>query len=279
MPKQDHVTNVLDALKCVCEVPSAHQLPVWLKGAPADAGRLAPKDFVVVANGLLHVPTETLYSASAAFFVLSATDVAFDKAAPRPHQWHKFLDEVLDKEAQDTLQKWFGYNLTPDTSLQKIMALVGAPRSGKGTIGRMIRVLLGEGSVAAITLAGLSREFGLQQLIGKPACIIPDARFGKKSDPAAVAERLLWISGEDAIPVGRKFLGDWVGPLPTRFTVLTNELIYIQDSSGAVVERFVILKMLQSFLGREDPMLFERLMGELPGILNWAVAGYRNLTL
>src|SRR5262245_42248056 len=40
-------------------------------------------------------------------------------------------------QAQATLQTWFGYNLTPDTSLQKIAALVGPPRSGKGTIGRV----------------------------------------------------------------------------------------------------------------------------------------------
>ena len=68
-----------------------------------------------------------------------------------------------------------------------------------------------------------------------------------------------------------------MGQLPTRFMILTNELPYMKDSSGALVERFIVLKLTISFLGREDPMLFERLRGELSGILNWAVEGYRRL--
>ena len=282
-PKTDSVNNVFGALKSVCEVASQCEPPAWLRhyndqpGASADQLALHPRDLLIVGNGILHVPTSSLYAPSPALFVQSASSVRFDRTAERPRQWHKFLDQVLDKEAQRTLQTWFGYNLTPDTSLQKIMALIGPPRSGKGTIGRVMRAKLGERSVGSVTLASLSSDFGLQQLIGKPSCLIPDARFGKKSDPAAVAERLLSISGEDAIVIARKFLGDYVGQLPTRFTLMTNELPYVLDSSGAVVNRFIILTMQQSFLGKEDPTLFERLLVELPGILNWSIEGFHML--
>src|SRR5262249_23718628 len=41
--------------------------------------------------------------------------------------------------------------------------------------------------------------------------------------------------------------------------------------------RMVILPLKESFLGREDPTLVGRLLRERPGILTWAVAGWRRL--
>jgi putative DNA primase/helicase len=88
---------------------------------------------------------------------------------------------------------------------------------------------------------------------------------------------MLSISGEDVVNVPRKFRDDWVGRLPTRFLILTNEVPRLEDASGALADRFVILKTRQSFLGKEDLDLRSRLIAELPGILNWAVAGYQRL--
>jgi putative DNA primase/helicase len=55
--------------------------------------------------------------------------------------------------------------------------------------------------------------------------------------------------------------------------LLTNELPRIEDASGALASRFVILALHDSFLGREDHTLLDRLVPELPAILNWALTG------
>jgi putative DNA primase/helicase len=99
-----------------------------------------------------------------------------------------------------------------------------------------------------------------------------------RADAQVIAERLLSISGEDAITVDRKHVEPWTGTLPTRFVILTNELPRIADASGALASRFVVLVMKESFYGREDHGLTDRLLAELPGIFNWAVAGWRRLT-
>jgi putative DNA primase/helicase len=278
-PKQSQVNSILSAMKAVCAIDDTKDAPFWLPGAPPDLAALSPRDFISVANGLLHVPTNRLYPHTPTYFNLYASDIRYDPGVPRPTQWHKFLDEIFatDIEAKNTLQDWFGYNLTPDTSLQKIMLIVGPRRGGKGTIGRILRLILGSDSVAALTLASLGETFGLQHLIGRPACIVPDARFSKRMDPAIIAERLLSISGEDAIPINRKFLGMWNGSLPTRFTIFTNELPAIADVSGALLERFVLIKLTKTFAGHEDPTLFDRLSQEASGILNWAIVGYQRL--
>ena len=94
---------------------------------------------------------------------------------------------------------------------------------------------------------------------------------------AVLSERLLSISGEDTLSIPRKFLPDWTGKLPTRFMLMTNELPRIEDASGALASRFLVLCLQHSFYGKEDHDLFSRFVPELPGILNWALDGLERL--
>jgi len=65
--------------------------------------------------------------------------------------------------------------------------------------------------------------------------------------------------------------------LPTRFMFLSNELPQVRESSGALAGRFLVLRLTRSFFGQEDPDLTTRLLAELPGILLWALEGWRRL--
>ena len=125
------------------------------------------------------------------------------------------------------------------------------------------------------TLSSLTTNFGLQPLIGKRLAIVSDARLGKGQ--SIVAERLLSISGEDAMTVDRKYGKAWTGTLPTRFMIMTNVLPRIWDASGALPSRFIVLVLTKTFYGEEDTQLTNRLATELPGILNWAIEGRRRL--
>jgi putative DNA primase/helicase len=92
-----------------------------------------------------------------------------------------------------------------------------------------------------------------------------------------ITERLLTITGEDAITIDRKYLSAWTGRLQTRFLILSNELPRLADASGALARRFILVKLQTSFYGREDRGLFNTLVKELPGVLNWAIEGWRRL--
>ena len=102
-------------------------------------------------------------------------------------------------------------------------------------------------------------------------------RIGQRTDKSVVVERLLSISGEDIQTVPRKYIAAWTGKLATRIIILTNELPALTEGSGALANRFIIIRFIQSFLGREDPKLTDKLLPELPGILNWAIEGYHRL--
>ena len=120
-------------------------------------------------------------------------------------------------------------------------------------------------------IMGLATNFGIAPLIGKSLAIIGDARLSSRADQAAITERLLSISGEDNLTIDRKFLPAWTGRLGVRFLIMTNELPRLADASGALASRFIVLMMQNSFYGREDRGLKNRLLIELPGILNWAL--------
>lgn len=275
-PTRSRVGDVFSALAAASNLPAIIDAPVWL----ADSKDMPPADeFLPVGNGLLHLVSGELYPATPKYFGLNAAGVAYDPDAPEPTGWLKFLSQIWpdDPQSIEALQDLFGYLLSPDTSQQKIGLIVGPKRSGKGTIARVLTALLGQGSVASPTLASLAMNFGLAPLIGKSLAIIGDARLSGKADQAAIAERLLSISGEDAITVDRKFLNAWTGRLGVRFLIMTNELPRLADASGALASRFVVLTMCQSFFGKEDRGLGNRLLSELPGILNWALDGFRRL--
>lgn len=106
--------------------------------------------------------------------------------AARPTAWLRFLDDAFADydEQKAVLQELFGYLLTPDTSQQKIFLILDEKRSGKGTIGRVLRGLLGTHYVAGPTLRSLTTQFGLEPIIGKLAALIPDARSSSKNTQA-----------------------------------------------------------------------------------------------
>jgi len=213
-----------------------------------------------------------------ASFSVNALDYDHDPDAAEPTQWQAFLGQLFEDDLQDwdLLQEWFGYCLTGDTSQHKMLLIVGPKRSGKGTIARVLTRLVGASNVCGPTTSSLAGPFGLQPLIGKSLAIVSDARFSGK-DVQTVIERLLCISGEDALTVDRKHMTSVTMKLPTRFVFLTNELPRLTDASGALAGRFMMLRLTESFYGREDKALTAKLLTELPGILNWAIEGWRQL--
>jgi len=277
------ITNVLECVKAKSCLPEHIEPPAWLVDDLWPAGEV-----LATSNWLIHLskfvggpPDGSDYRrpATPRFFNTSALRFAFDPDAPVSELWLKTLQEWFaeDRETIDTLQEWFGYCLTSDTRQQKILLIVGPKRSGKGTIARVLRQLVGPENVAGPTLASLGTNFGLWPLLGKSLAVINDARLGRHSNSAAMLERLLTISGEDSITVDRKCLPPVTCKLSARLMILTNELPRITDSSGALASRMIVVPMQRSFYGREDETLTDKLLDELPGILLWAIEGWGRL--
>lgn len=274
-PNRYKIADLLDALRAVTHLTETVDMPAWL-----DAGdHLPASEFVSCANGLLHVPTRSLSGHDAGYFNRIAVPFDYRADSPVPTRWLSFLDDLWhdDPEAIDALAEFMGYVISGRLDLHKILLLIGPTRAGKGVIARILKALVGKGNYAGPTLASLGTNFGLSPLIGKPLAIISDARLGDHN-VNQVVERLLSVSGEDALTVDVKYRDPWTGTLPTRFLLISNELPRFGDASGAIANRFVVLTLRQSWLGRENTNLTTELIDELPGILSWALDGLERLT-
>jgi len=279
---QTHTSNVLDVAKSVALLPYSTEAPAWIGDKP---GPWKPDEVLVAKNGIFHLPSVVsrrqpfTIPLTPRLFVYTALDYEFRLDAPQPAAWLDFLGQLWaeDPESIAALQEWFGYCLADDTRQQKMLMIVGPKRSGKGTIARVQRALVGPANVCGPTLASLGTNFGLWPLLGKSLGIISDARLGGRTDSQIVVERLLSISGEDALTIDRKNLVPVTCKLPTRIMILSNELPRLGDSSGALAGRMILLRLTRSFYGQEDHALTDKLLAELPGILLWAIEGWRRL--
>lgn len=268
-PTRTKISDVMDAILAT-SVLTSHDtpMPAWVDGS--ENGPL-----ISCANGLLDPRTRVVTAHTPAYFNGWSLPFKYDETAGCP-TWIAFLESVWPGDGQSTalLQEWFGYVLSGRTDLQKMMFILGPPRSGKGTISKVLTALLGGvQNVAGPTLHSLSTNFGLSGLLGKPLAIMNDTRNARSTDVQVVTERLLSITGEDQLFIDRKNREPISVRLPTRLMMVSNELPGFRDASGAIMERLLVLRMVTSFLGREDHTLEQRLMYELPGILNWALVG------
>jgi putative DNA primase/helicase len=272
-PNSTKINQVLDALKAVCRRPKTQTSPAWLDSL----WNVAAVDYVAFQNGLLWLPALQLEPHRPDFYNHNALPFDYDPHSYDTPNWLKFLLSVWpdDPDAIACLQEMFGYLIAGGTKLHKILMIIGPRRSGKGTIGRVLNNLLGSENCCGPTLSSLAGEFGLAPLLGKTLATIPDARFGAAQK--AVVERLLMVSGEDVVTVNRKHKDAVECILPTRILIMSNEYPALEDASSALSSRFVLLTMTNSFLNREDLDLTEKLIGELPGILNWALSGWTRL--
>ena len=274
------VNNVLQALASMTLLDGDIESPAWLGGSSP----FPPSEVLPTHTNIVHLPSHiegipATIPSTPRFFVPYRVGYDFDPSSASPTHWLEFLDSLWpdDCESKACLQSWFGYCLTPDTSQHKILMLIGPTRCGKGTIGRVLGHLIGVENVPGPTLAGLGTNLGLAPLIGKPCAVIGDAKISGKSDQAQIIERLLSISGEDTITLDRKNREAWTGRLPTRLTLLTTEMPRFIEASCALVGRLLPLVLTETWLGREDTGLEAKFVAELPGILLWAIEGYRAL--
>lgn len=252
------------------------QAPSWLNGG----GNADPMHLFPVKNGLLKIRKTAepeLLNHTPAFWGMSSTNFGYSRDSSS-NLWLGFLDQLWsdNPDAQAVLQEWIGYCLLPNTSQQKILAIIGLPRSGKSTIARVVTELLGRANVASPSIRSLSGHFGLWGLLDKSLAIIPDATLPRPCP--ALEEVLKSISGEDSVDIHRKGMAPLVGlRLPTRLMLLANEHPAFHDPSGALERRLIVLRTEQSFYGKEDIHLTNKLIEELPGILNWAIEGLKRL--
>lgn len=279
-PTRTRVSNVVKGLEACCEVGDDIVENSWLT-FPQEAWLTPYEDtersdrLVALGNVMLDPASGQTFPHDERYLNTYALPFDYDAAAQCP-QWEAYLASILGEDSVKLLQEWAGYVVSGRTDLQKMLFMVGPSRSGKGTIALILSALIGMINVAGPTMNNFTGQFGLQPLLGKPLAIFDDVRLPPKPDNVYTAlERLLSVIGEAPLTVDRKNKEPITAKLPTRIMMSANQLLEFPDEVGAMQTRMLVLVFTQSFVGREkrDEEFKDLFLAELPGILNWAMAG------
>lgn len=235
---------------------------------------------VIYQNGVLDLSTGVLTGHRQDLFTTNILPYNYNPQAYSP-VWSEFLNNIFegDQERIALLQEWFGYMITNHYEHQKVMLMLGPPRCGKGTIGLVLKALVGDANYSGGTLSSFASDSFIDSLQYKTVMFIGDAaKSVPKGQVDYVMERMKGISGCDEQSFERKYKSSMTTHIPTRITIASNHIPKLFDDSGALANRMLILPFDVSWLGREDPTLIKKLLAEIEGIAIWALQGLARLT-
>jgi len=278
-PTRSKVNDIIDAMNRWCPVET--DPPVWLD----KEDHPHPNNLIIFKNGMLDV-TEymkgniVLHNPDPRLFTYNVFPYDYDE-----NVWSNLYDDTCsqifneDTECIRALAQWFGYNLVPDMTQEKLMVFIGDTRTGKSTILETLHGMLGKDQYSATSFQALANTHGLYSLIGKLAATLGDARTPRKGEADAALQTILQITGRDSITVNPKYLQQFDAYMTCRFTIAMNDLPGFSDPAKALVARSIILNFPNSYIGREDFTLKDRLRKEAREgkLINFALQGLKDL--
>ena len=273
------ISNWLEALRATVIVPAAVERPVWL-GKDVERANL-----VAVENGLLDVDAaiagtaDALRPHSPLWFAETCLPYPFDPTADCP-LWRQVLDGNTggDYQMQAVLQEFAGYLLTPDTDEQKFLMLHGEGKTGKSSALAALIALLGRENVSSVALERFGERFALAGMMGKLANVA--AEIGEVDK---VAEgHLKSLTSGDQMEFERKYLDSTFAVPTARLVFSTNNLPRFTDRSGGLWRRMILMPFNRVIPPGErirglDKAAWWSRSDEMPGVLNWALAGLKRL--
>jgi len=232
-------------------------------------------DYLNLRNGRLHWRTETLESHAPALFETVQLPVAFDPDAQCPLFEH-YLTSTFEADIIPLAEEILGYCLVPSTRFEKAIMLTGPGGNGKSVFLAVLTALLGSNNVCHVALQDLEGlRFHVAELYGKLANLVADldARALKS------ANKFKQIVTGDRLEGERKNKDPFYFHPYARLIFSANQIPRSADRTIAFYDRWIIIPFSKSFRGQEGEIkgLGEKLLGELPGILNKALTGLRRL--
>lgn len=255
-------------------IRAALSLAEGLLAIDADALDADP-ELVGLPGGVLDLRDGSHRPHRAEDYITRIAGCAFDPDAQCP-RWLEFLGEVLpDAEVRRFLQKAMGYSLSARRGEHIALMFLGAGCNGKSVLLSTWAALLGELAVAA------PPDLLTAKQTGHPAelAMLRGARFVHLSEPQdgrLAVERLKALSGGDRI-TARRMYADYFSFTPVGLlAVALNRRLRTNDAGVALWRRIREIDFpVMIPPERRDVRLAETLHDELPGILNWALAGWR----
>ena len=252
-----------------------------LKGECISTEQLDRRPIFSFRNGTLELESGKFREHSEADFCSIQTSYDYNAEAYAP-RWLEFIEEVCecDERKQNLLQEIAGYVLFNDCSLQKCFFLLGDGANGKSVFLDVISAVFGQGNVSNVEMSGLVEPFQRIRLYSSILNISSETQTDVKGAESTF-KQLVVGDAVNGCYKGRDFI-----EFRTRakFISACNDYIKSRDVTTGFLRRICFVNFNARFVDEPGPdelkadrQLTSKLIEELPGIFNWAYAGYKIL--
>jgi len=268
-----HIQNMISRLTQDQSKP--HHIEAFYKMAlvesfkPLDQMR-NPIGMINVNNGVLDLETRRLEKPDPKRFFKYKIKHNFVPGARCP-TFIEFLNFVFlgNEELIKLTAQIFGYTLLGgDPFAHKAFLLYGEGRNGKSTFLFVLQNLLGLPNVSSVSMKMLGKPFSMIRLDGKLANIVEES-------PAEIdQEEFKNVVSGGHVTAAMKHKPEFDLKVDARLFFATNKIPRFNDTSIGNRERLCIIPFSRYIKPEErDVGIFQRLLSEMPGILNFALDG------
>lgn len=236
-------------------------------------------------NGTLEIETGRFRDFSEADYCSIIMDYDYDPAAKCP-VWEHFIEDVTDEEPrrQEILQFLAGYVLMNDCRFQKIFLLIGSGGNGKSVYLEIIQKLFGSENVTHVEPTGLAAEF--QRIRLKDSLLNIGSDINSDFSRGEIREWLLKVADGTSIQACYKGMNH-IDFIPRCKLVYACNAMPTAEIVNGLNRRMQFVDFPCQYVETPDPNnpkqkprdidIIKKLDAELPGIFNWAYAGYKLL--
>jgi P4 family phage/plasmid primase-like protien len=226
-------------------------------------------------NGTVDLRTGDLRDHRQDDFLTKIAPVGFDPTATAP-LFTSFLERVQPNEqVREFLKRAVGYGASAEVSEQCLFINHGNGMNGKSTFQEAIAAVLGDYSMRAPTEMLMSRRTGgipndIARLKGARFVAASETEEGRRLAESLVKD----LTGSDTI-TARFMRAEFFDFSPTHKLFLsTNHKPEIRGTDLAIWRRIRLIPWdVKIPPAEEDKKLTAKIQDELPGVLNWIVAG------
>jgi putative DNA primase/helicase len=231
-----------------------------------------------VRNGVVDLRTGELRPALPEWLMTKQAPIVFDPGAKCP-AFERFLTEVMGGRADLVayLRRCVGYFLTGDTREQCFFIWHGVGANGKSTLLQTLLALAGEygGTSRMETWTAQQRNAGgpsedVARLHGARLVSAVESEEIQRLAESLIKE----LTGSDKVAARRLYENSFEFVPQFKLILVCNHRPMVHGDDPAIWRRLRLVPFDRVFKPEEqDRTLTEKLRAELPGILNWAIAG------
>jgi len=262
-PKTVHSGQFLEYIKC-----SNQKGKDWLVNST--------DGYINLQNGVFNIADNTMSAHSSEFGFRYILPYGYEPEAKCP-RFLQFMDEVTvgREDLKTILLEYMGYALANgDCLAEKAVILYGSGSNGKSTFMDVLKALAGSDNYSALPLSSLGSATKRVMTEGKLFNIGEETNIKALKDSEVF--KTMVTGGE--VDVKRLYVQEYSVKNRCKLIMACNDKPMSSDRSDGLYRRLLLIPFQAHFSeNQKDPEIRDKLLKELPGIFNLAVAGFKRL--